>query len=235
MSKPLIRKSFNIKKPDDNHTGDEWRIAYIDMLTNILIFFIMAFSLSVADVQKLKMFGEFFSGTPPKVLIPPETGEIPIDKPGSAIPKSSIVPVFNIIKKISTIEGVSISQGEEGLHINIAENLLFDSGSAELKSSAFSILDKIINILVYSDYKIRTEGHTDDIPIHSARYSSNWELSIARSFSVMKYFKDKTDIDPERLIAIGYGKTKPIYPNISEQNRALNRRVELVFIGLKLN
>jgi chemotaxis protein MotB len=235
LGKSFTKKSFNIKKNDENNTGDEWRIAYIDMLTNILIFFIMAFSLSVADVEKLKLFGEFFSGTPPNVLVPPESGDVPTDKPGAAIPKSSIIPIFNIVKKISTIEGVTISQTKEGLHISIAEKLLFDSGSAELKAIAFNILDKMIDILTHTDYKIRIEGHTDDVPIHSARYANNWELSIARSISVMKYFMNKTEINPDRLIAVGYGEKKPLYPNITEQNRSLNRRVELVFIGLKLS
>jgi chemotaxis protein MotB len=232
---PAKGKTFKLKKPKEEHASDEWRIAYIDMLTNILIFFIMAFSLSVADVEKLKMFGEFFTGTPPMVVIQPKTGNVPTEKPGAPIPKSSVVPIFNIVKKISLIEGVTISQQKEGLHINIAEKLLFDSGSAELKPSAYPILNKIMDILSYTNYNIRIEGHTDDVPIHSARYANNWELSIARSFSVMKYLKEKTDVDPGRLTAVGYGETKPLYPNISEKNRSLNRRVEIVFIGLQLS
>jgi chemotaxis protein MotB len=235
LGKPSIKGINKFKKQKEEQAGDEWRIAYIDMLTNILIFFIMAFSLSVADVEKLKMFGDFFSGTPPKSEVPPETGNVPTDKPGASIKKSSIVPIFNIVKKVSTIEGVSVSQGAEGLHINISEQLLFDSGSAKLKSDASKVLNKIVDMLAHTDFKIRIEGHTDDVPIHTSLYANNWELSIARSISVMKYFKNKTDIDPGRLIAIGYGETKPLYPNISEKNRSLNRRVELVFIGLKLN
>lgn len=235
MNKHSSKGINRFKKQNEEHASDEWRIAYIDLLTNILIFFIMAFSLSVVDVQKLKMFGEFFSGTPPKATMPPETGNVPTDKPGSPIPKSSIVPTFNIIKKISTIEGISISQGKEGLHIIISEKLLFDSGSARLKPDASEVLNKIVDIIAHTDYKASIEGHTDDVPIHTSQYKNNWELSISRSVSVMKYFMDIADINPSRLTAVGYGETKPLYPNISEKNRILNRRVELVLLGLKLN
>jgi chemotaxis protein MotB len=72
------------------------------------------------------------------------------------------------------------------------------------------------------------EGHTDDVPIENKRFPSNWELSVARAVNVVKYFISKGNISPERLSAAGYGDSKPLYPNVSDHNRELNRRVGII-------
>jgi len=90
-------------------------------------------------------------------------------------------------------------------------------GSAKLKPEASNVLNKIIDIITHTDNNVCIEGHTDDVPIHTSEYKNNWELSIARSISVMKYFMNNADINPSRLTAIGYGETQPLYPNISEK------------------
>lgn len=225
-----------IKRRPTEQGGDEWRIAYIDMLTNVLIFFVMAFSLSIADVEKLRMFSQYFAGreegTPVKAF--PQTGRVPIDQPGGLVPRSSVTPIFEELKKLSQIPGVQVSQKQEGVYLTLSDKLLYDTGRAELKPNAMPIIDRVAGILKTTSFNLRVEGHTDNIPIHTPQFPSNWELSTARAVSVVRYLVEAKQIDPIRLSAVGYGEFKPVAPNDTPEGRQANRRVEMVLIGAKL-
>lgn len=116
--------------------------------------------------------------------------------------------------------------------ISIPGELLFDTGKAEIKYDFYSTLDAIAleiqdKINNESGWQIRVEGHTDNVPIMGGKYASNWELSVARALSVVKYFMDKEYFPPEQLQAMGYGKFKPLVENNTPENRKKNRRVEI--------
>ena len=107
-------------------------------------------------------------------------------------------------------------------------NTLFESGEAYLKKEARNVLEKIVGVtLQYPKYKINIQGHTDDIPISSDRFPTNWELSASRATAVLRFFIDK-GIEPERLTATGYSDIFPLVSNETELGRAKNRRVEFV-------
>jgi chemotaxis protein MotB len=112
----------------------------------------------------------------------------------------------------------------------LLERLLFESGSAELKPEAKAVLDTIAEILKFLPNKIRIEGHTDDRPIKSARFPSNWHLSVARALNTAYYLMSK-GVNPEKISIAGYSEYRPIAPNDSEENRAKNRRVDIVIIS----
>lgn len=225
-----------IKKRPAIKGGDEWRIAYIDMLTNVLIFFIMAFSLSIADVERLKMFSEYFAGKAQQrnaaSLL--QTGRVPMDQPGGLVPRSSITPVFEELKKLSQIPGVQVSQKQEGVYLTLADKLLYDVGRADLKPDALPILDRVAQILTATSFDLRVEGHTDNVPIHTLQFPSNWELSATRAVSVVRYLVEVKNINPARLSAVGYGEFKPVGSNETPEGKQSNRRVEMVLIGAKL-
>jgi len=225
-----------IKKKPAVHGGDEWRIAYIDLLTNVLIFFIMAFSLSIADVERLKMFSGYFTGkaVPKGAGTMPQTGRMPIDQPGGLVPRSSIAPVFDELKKLSQIPGVQVSQKKEGVYLTLADKLLYDVGQADLKPDALPILDRVAQILTSTAFDLRVEGHTDSVPIHTPQFPSNWELSATRAVSVVRYLVEVKKIPPARLSAVGYGEFKPVASNETPEGKQSNRRVEMVLIGAKL-
>ena len=225
-----------IKKRPVEKGGDEWRIAYIDLLTNVLIFFIMAFSLSIADVERLQMFSEYFTGkaAPKSAGTMPQTGRVPIDQPGGLVPRSSITPVFEELKKLSQIPGVQVSQKKEGVYLTLADKLLYDVGRADLKPDALPILDRVAQVLTSTSFDLRVEGHTDNVPIHTLQFPSNWELSTTRAVSVIRYLVEVKKIPPTRLSAVGYGEFKPIVSNKTPEGRQSNRRVEMVLIGAKL-
>jgi flagellar motor protein MotB len=116
--------------------------------------------------------------------------------------------------------------------ISIPSEILFETGRAHLRSSAFDALSKIareikLNYIKDENWEIRIEGHTDNVPIHNERFDSNWELSAARAISVVRFFIENDYFDASELQAMGYGENKPIAENDSDENRELNRRVEI--------
>jgi len=115
--------------------------------------------------------------------------------------------------------------------INIDNSILFDSGRATLKKPVKTSLAKIADALInFPENNIQIEGHTDDVPIKTAKYPSNWELSAARALAVLRFFSDNTDMDPRKLSGVGYGEYQPLVPNDTPENRKLNRRVDIVIL-----
>ena len=123
-----------------------------------------------------------------------------------------------------------VARGEDMVVRLSAGRLLFPRGSAELTAGAKKILDAVADLLAYVPNDVRVEGHTCDLPIHTARYPSNWELSAQRAINVLTYLVHK-GIDPSRLSAVGYADTRPLVPNIDEEHRRKNRRVDIVLRG----
>ena len=126
--------------------------------------------------------------------------------------------------------GISVIYTEQGARLRFEDGVLFDFGRAEISAEGYAVLDKLAGGLKKMLYPIRVEGHTDNVPIHTRQFPSNWELSTARAVNVVKYFADTGRIDPQRLSAVGYGESKPLVASDSPQQRAKNRRVENVLI-----
>lgn len=128
------------------------------------------------------------------------------------------------------MEGVaSVNVTPHAIKLKLSSPVMFESGSAELTPFIMPMLVELLRHLKDMENTIIVEGHTDNVPIHSALYRSNWELSAARAFSII-YFYIKRDIKPERLIAHGYGEHRPFYSNESEFGRAMNRRIEITIV-----
>lgn len=134
-------------------------------------------------------------------------------------------------KKLKGIEGISFNRDERGLVITFLDEILFDSGRATIKTTAYSSLDKVASVITSkaSDLNIGVEGHTDNEPIKRSGWKSNWELSTARATSVLHYLISK-GVTPEKLAAIGYGEYRPVAPNDTSAGRRKNRRVEIVIL-----
>jgi chemotaxis protein MotB len=115
--------------------------------------------------------------------------------------------------------------------INIDNSILFASGQAMLKKKIRKSLVKIAQAInKYPENNIQIEGHTDNVPIHTEKFPSNWELSSARALAVLRFFADNTDMDPRKLSAVGYGEYHPLAPNDTKQNKRMNRRVDIVIL-----
>jgi chemotaxis protein MotB len=113
--------------------------------------------------------------------------------------------------------------------MRLSDHALFNLGEAEISVAAIPILKKIGSIVAKTDYLVRIEGHTDDLPIRTVAFPSNWELSTARAVNVLRYLTEKFSLSPQRISAVGFGEYQTVAPNDSPANRAKNRRVEIIF------
>jgi chemotaxis protein MotB len=124
---------------------------------------------------------------------------------------------------------VEAENSERGIIVRVRGGVLFEPGSDKLLPVSFVFLDEIVRITDEFPYELSIEGHTDDAPISSLRFPTNWHLASSRSIAVLRYMTEDQRIDPSRLAASGYGSTRPLVPNDSTENRAINRRVEFVY------
>ena len=130
---------------------------------------------------------------------------------------------------------VTTAIDERGLVVSLKDTILFDLGSAEIKietRNALIIIGQALNDL---ENHIRVEGHTDNLPIRSARFASNWELSAVRATTVVRLMSDSAGVPPEKLSAVGYGEYKPLESNSTPEGRAANRRVDIILLSGKYN
>ena len=127
---------------------------------------------------------------------------------------------------------IKLQMMEKGLVITVVGDLIFDSGKAKIRPEAVGLLDKVAGILKDNmrQFNVGIEGHTDNVPIQKSNWKSNWELSTARSLSVLHFLANEQGIAPERLSAIGYGEYRPVAPNDTEEGRARNRRIEIIIL-----
>jgi len=128
---------------------------------------------------------------------------------------------------------VQMRVGPDGFVISLCEIGFFDSGEAKLLPAAKPVITRLAKVLEEKNFEIRVEGHTDNVPIHTARFNSNWELSTARATEVVSMLVRDYGFDPRNVSIAGYAEFRPIYSNDTEEGRKANRRIDLVVIGLK--
>lgn len=138
--------------------------------------------------------------------------------------------IQDIMDESDIKSSVKITTENRGLVISFSENLFFDSGDAKIKRNMNKTLSKIAKLLNSTDNHILIEGHTDNVPIHNSKYSSNWQLSSERATNVLEYLIKKYDISPSRLSAVSYGEYKPVASNETSEGRKQNRRVNIVLL-----
>ncbi len=234
------------KKKEEEKTGaPAWMTTYGDMVTLLLTFFVLLFSFSTIDVMQFQKMLLSFKGAI-GVLKGGKTfneeklvgmGFRGIDA-GEVVRqtrylKEVISKLTGILKAANLQNQVFIRITERGVTISFMDKVLFDSGSVELKPEAKRILYKIGQILKNIPNHMVVEGHTDNVPIHTPRFPSNWELSAVRAAVVTRYLVDEVGIDPDKIHSAGYGQYKPVVPNDTPEHRALNRRVDIVILTSK--
>jgi chemotaxis protein MotB len=212
--------------------GSKWLTTFNDMVTLLLTFFVLVLSLSSLDAGKVsavsrsvaETFGMLWFG---------DRGAVQVFRPFVASKGVQILrrerSKTELGEEIGGISGMDAKVTEEGILVTLGEKIFFDTGKAEFLDPEGSV-DKLGAILGNLDGAIRVEGHTDNIPISTEKYPSNWELSTARAVAVLKYLISECGIAPERLSAVGYGDSRPRVPNNNESNRELNRRVEIIVL-----
>jgi len=192
---------------------EDWKLSYGDMVTLLLTFFVVIVTMSQVNLTTLKEIGASMRRA---------------IKGGEPKPRYSLSELVEDVKRMIEEEGlqgqVDVGITPQGVAINLKGAVLFDLGSTELKPQALPLLTKLAGKLKDLPYRISVEGHTDDLPIHTLRFPSNWELSAARAARVVRFFIQQ-GIPKGRLQAVGFADTQPKVPNTSPENRAKNRRV----------
>lgn len=135
-----------------------------------------------------------------------------------------------INSKVMHKDGLVLTQESRGLVIRLKNNLLFDSGSDIIKGNARVTLDELAGVLKDVPNSLRIEGHTDNEPINTSKFPSNWELSTARAINIIKYLVNKHNFDPTKLSAVGYGEYMPLAHGADKKDQSINRRVDIVIL-----
>ncbi len=226
-----MKKRFRVMEQDN---PDRWVVSYADFITLMFAFFTALYAISQVDAVKLNKF----AGSIKEAL---KTGSSP-RKPETTTIIEGIKPlhigdiqleknVREILNKAGFIEGITISASSKGIYISLSDLMVFDKGSANIKDEARPLLSLIADIMKNTSNYMVIEGHTDNLPIKTPQFSSNWELSTARATTVLLYFIKEHGIPPERLSAAGYGEYKAVATNATPEGRAKNRRVDILFLS----
>jgi chemotaxis protein MotB len=231
------KKNGSLKK-DEGSAGGGWEIVYSGFVLILLCFFIMLSSFSSIEEAKIMRFAKSFvnavSILPGGLKADGGVAIVPIsaDMVDSKSPLAQIYADLNALaERLNYKNDIAVAYSPKGLVMRLSDHALFDAGVAVISPQAIPLLQKIGAIIAETPYEVRVEGHTDDVPINTAQYPSNWELSTARAVNVLRYFIETYRISSERLSAEGFGEYQPMVPNDNLVHRAKNRRVEIVFIN----
>ena len=240
----------------NNISRDRWLVSYADFITLLFAVFVVLYAFAKADQKRQVQVSESIDsafrslGLFPDARRRPDSANIASDATEKPVIPMNIVMGEDVLSPAQVQEDldhirremeqrlsnqvaqhtVSIQMGRDGLVISLREAGFFPSGSATPKPETLATLRQVAVSLGRTSYNLRIEGHTDNIPIHTAEFDSNWELSSARATRIARLFLDLKAMPPERLSAAGYAEFHPVASNATADGRAQNRRVDLVVL-----
>jgi chemotaxis protein MotB len=237
------------RRPKGHVNHERWLVSYADFMTLLFAFFVVMYASSQTDKGKIgklavaieaafKDLGIFnlpSSKAPPLTVGPTQEGVPTMTAFREQSTVSNLAKLQNELAQQLQHElargEIAIKVGREGLIVSLREIGFFDSGSAEVKLKSEPTVERIARALGHGKFQLRIEGHTDNIPIHTQRFESNWELSTSRATEMAKLFVTRYGFPPENLSVAGYAEYHPVSPNTTPEGRALNRRVDLVVVA----
>jgi chemotaxis protein MotB len=244
------------KRPHAHENHERWLVSYADFITLLFAFFVVLYASSQVDKKKMgqlataiqqafQQMGVFQGGRVPSVTNAESGASLDhAEELSRALQENVSEPAMSRadlpgLKRELEIalepeirrHEVALHVGPEGLVVSLRELGFFNSGSAVLRPGSEGAFGRIASLLLRYDCFVRVEGHTDNVPIHTSQFASNWELSTARATEVLRKFEFQYGFSPERLSAAGYGEYQPIATNKTEEGRRTNRRIDLVILG----
>jgi chemotaxis protein MotB len=239
-----------------SHVSHErWLVSYADFITLLFSFFVVLYAFAKADQKKqtevtaaidtaFRSLGIFGEVTPKPGRAASTAGQDKPVVPMNIVMGEEVLSPARVKEDLDKIRRdleqrlsnqvaqhtVSIEMGRDGLVISLREAGFFDSGSAVPRPETLPALRQIAAAIGHAAYDLRVEGHTDNLPIHSAEFDSNWELSSARATRIARLLLELNAISPDRLSAAGYAEFHPVASNTTAEGRAKNRRVDLVVL-----
>lgn len=227
---------------EEHENHERWLVSYADFITLLFAFFVVMYSVSVPNEGKFRTVSESIQAALLSLVSPPastmrfDLGDY----------KSSLVPTvgkkvqfvrqiqealnkFN--KEVRFHDQIAVTPTDQGVLITIAESLMFESGRADVRPESLPLLEELGEVLAHTaSEEIRVLGHTDNVPIRSQQFPSNWELSSARAVMIARVLTELYHVSPERVSATGFSEFRPVADNLTPENRAKNRRVELLVV-----
>jgi chemotaxis protein MotB len=217
-----------------DHTSG-WQMVYTGFVLILLCFFIMLTSFASFQKSKITQFVRSFSNavTVFKDGNALEDGKTIISNDAAMVEKDDpLARLFEKVNQLGQAHGlgqVEVRRTPKGVTMTLSEKMLFASGSATLSASSHSLLRRISSVIESVGVPVEIEGHTDDVPIQTPMFPSNWELSTARAVNVLRFLTETQRVDRQRISAVGLSQYHPLVPNSSDENRYKNRRVEIIF------
>ncbi len=248
------------KIPEEPENHERWLVSYADFITLLFAFFVMMYAISTVNEGKYRVLSDSLvnafksspsSATPvrlnnpqqpasriithasAKPPLPGEKSAVEIDlklKKQAEKMRQVAQDLLKVLAPLVKDNQVKITQSLRGVTVEINASVLFAPGQAILQADSAKALAAVAQVLAQVPNRIQVEGHTDDVPISTVYYPSNWELSSARASSVVRLF-GLNGVDAERMVAIGHADNRPVLPNTDNESRALNRRVTVLIIS----
>ena len=242
------------QKHEEHENHERWLVSYADFITLLFAFFVVMYAISSINEGKYRVLSESLvsaftnapssphpiqmearvsagTGTKPIKASPPKKEDVdPRIRKQTENMKQIAQDILKVMAPLIKEGQVKVTQSLRGVTVEINAAVLFGPGEADLHGEPIKVLSAVAEVLAGVPNKIQVEGHTDDTPISTPQFPSNWELSTARASSVVRLFAAK-GVDPERMVAVGYANNRPIVPNTNNENRARNRRVTMLIIS----
>jgi chemotaxis protein MotB len=233
----VIKAKVKAKKENN----ERYLLTYSDLITLLCAFFIVMYASANTDAVKFQKLANSMSEAFNVGVLDGQTDTSHIDQGGASAQthtfgmiEKDYEYVSQQLEKFAEEENlgsnISVKQNKEGIVISLSDRSLFASGRAELGIVSKRTLQKVAELLRQTNYPIRVEGNTDNVPTNNPDYPSNWDLSVARALTVVKFFIDEGGVSPGRLSAVGHGEFNPIVPNSSPENRSKNRRCDILIV-----
>ncbi|GBG00735.1 flagellar motor protein MotD [Azospira sp. I13] len=245
----------NRKHAEEHENLERWLVSYADFITLLFAFFVVMYAISSVNEGKYRVLSDSlvsaFRSAP--IVDGGAVMVVPTRSPGSTV-KQVVVKedpklteakqqqrdkMRNVAKDIFAVLAPLVQQGKvrvletsRGVTIEINDSILFSPGQAQLEQASVRAMRAVGEVLANTDFPITIEGHTDNVPIRTAQFPSNWELSAVRATTVLRLFVE-AGVIPEHLTAIGYGETRPVEGNESIEGRARNRRVSILIDSMQ--
>ena len=239
------------KRPEEHENHERWMVSYADFVTLLFAFFVVMYSISSINEGKYRVLSNSishaFSNTPYTNLVPPleqikpplpaNHSMKPLGEPDAGQEQAKrkhretiqkvAQDISDVLEPLVRSGKVRVMETPRGISIEVSDSILFSPGQALLGAEAVRALRSVAEVVSAGDYPITIEGHTDNVPIKTPMFPSNWELSAVRATTVLRLFND-AGVNASRLTAIGYGEQRPVENNESIDGRARNRRVNIL-------
>lgn len=220
-------------KKDEN--TERWLTTYADLISLLMIFFVVMFASSEISKDKLLAISESLRRALTKESVSASSvGVAILSDPSRSTVTSASEAIREAARAFGIDKSVSFSTDERGTIISIVDSVFFDPGGTALKPRIKVLLREVAQFCKDTDAKVKIEGHTDDRDISTPNIPSNWELSALRATEVVRFFISEVGFNPSNISAVAYGSTNPLVPNINEANRSRNRRIDIILLNAEV-